>query len=182
MHLKCRRPGFLSVFQVSRTSWIWVFESNIDPTAQLYIHSFSSSSYGYKAVQQCHGEQPAHRLHSCSWILWNPWNKHRLIFFFFSEIRDKTLKVYVLFLHILTAKIHVYLILSVHGDEGDDTVYFISFFICPHKNKYCVKWLQTLRSSPAVTCIGADLEPLCWSFNDRTMPINFSKRLGKCVA
>lgn len=103
-------------------------------------------------------------------------------FFFFPEIRDKTLKVYVLFLHILTAKIHVYLILSVHGDEGDDTVYFISFFICPHKNKYCVKWLQTLRSSPAVTCIGADLEPLCWSFNDRTMPINFSKRLGKCVA
>lgn len=102
-------------------------------------------------------------------------------FFIFFKIRDTTLKVYTLFL-ILTGEIHVDLILSVHGDEGDDTVYFISFFIGPHKSKYCVKCLKNLGSNPAVTYIGVDLEPLCWSFNDRTMPINFSKCPKNCDA
>lgn len=130
-------PGYISAFHVHRTSWIWVFVSNIDNITQLYMHSLSFSSYGYKIIQQCHGEPPEHRLISCSWILWNPWNKYRIIFFL--KIRDTSLKVYTLFLHILTAEIHVDLILSAQGDEGDDMVYFISFFIGPHKSKYCVK-------------------------------------------
>lgn len=46
---------------------------------------------------------------------------------FFFKTRDKILKVYTLLLHILTAEIHVDLILSVHGDEADDTAYF--FFL-----------------------------------------------------
>lgn len=179
VHLKYRRLGFLSVFQVSRTNWIWLSASSIDPVTQWYIHSLSFSSYGYKVVQQCHGEQPAHRLHSCSWILQNPWNQYRRFLVFF-KIRGTTLKVYTLFLHILSAEIHVDLILSVHGDEGGDAVYFISFFIGPHKRKYCVKYFKNLGSNPAVTYI--DLEWLCWSFNDRIMPINFSKCLEKCVA
>lgn len=53
---------------------------------------------------------------------------------FSFKIRDTTLKVYTLVLYILTAETHVDLILSVHGDEGEDTVYFISFFIGPHKS------------------------------------------------
>lgn len=46
---------------------------------------------------------------------------------FSFKIRDQTLKVYTLLLHVLTAEIHVDLILSVHEDEADDTVYF--FFL-----------------------------------------------------
>lgn len=56
------------------------------------------------------------------------------------------------------------------------------FLIGSHKSKHCVKCLKNLGSDPVVTYIGADLEPLYWSFNDRTVPINFSKCLKKYVA
>lgn len=95
---------------------------------------------------------------------------------FFVKIRE-AVKVNTVFLHILTVEIHMDLILSVCGDEGDDTVYFTSFFIGLHKSKCCVKCLKMLGSSPAVTYIGVDLEQVCCSFTDRTMPINFCKWL-----
>lgn len=96
-----------------------------DPITQPYVYSLFSLIW----LQSCTAMSWRTGNTQAPFLLMNPPMKPlKQIWFLFFKRRDTTLKVYTLFLHSFTTEIHVDLILSAHWDEGDDTVYFTSFF------------------------------------------------------